>query len=508
MENLTGFGKILEQSLNEIYIFEAQTLVFKMVNRGGRLNTGYTTEELKTLTPIHLIPGYPEENFREFVTPLLNGEIDKLVFETQHLRKDRSTYDVSVNLQLIVLDGEKQFVAIVDDITEKKAAKTKLEESEKHFRTLVNHIPDVITRFDTDLRILYISDSVVHYTGKQPDFYIGKTQEELGYRKDLIAIFLERAYEAIVDKRVVFYETMLPKQDKGFRFYANSVVPEFGINGQEVMSLLTISRDITQQKKMELKLQNHVSKLKAVKDELSGRNKQLEDFANIASHNLRSPVGNLQVLLNLYDTETDPDKKEFFIQKFKEVAERLDQTVGNLTEVVKIRMDLDKKREPLFFDKILQEIINSLSGHIFESQAKITWNFSQCETISYPRVYLESILLNLLTNSLKYRSSDRITEVYFETKIIKNTIQLTCKDNGLGIDLKRHKHKLFGMNKTFHRNENARGIGLFITKNQIEALGGTIKVKSEVNVGTKFIILFAEKDRIYEKNRYGLYSGR
>ena len=119
MEKLKGFGEILEQSLNEIYIFDASTLKFITVNRGARENLGYTGQELKQLTPIELMPEFSEHRFRKSIAPLLRGTQEKLEFETFHVRKDKTTYDVKVNLQIFMLKRKRVFVAIVDDITEK-----------------------------------------------------------------------------------------------------------------------------------------------------------------------------------------------------------------------------------------------------------------------------------------------------------------------------------------------------------------------------------------------------
>ncbi len=504
MENLTGFGEILEKSLNEIYIFDAKTLRFIMVNRGARENLGYSSEELKQLTPIDLKPEFPEQRFREFVAPLLAGKTEKLIFETFHLRKDKTTYDVKVHLQLFKLNRKKVFTAIIDDISEKNLAKVRLKQSESHFRSLVSNIPDIITRFDLDLKIIYISDSILEHSGKQPSFYIGKTQYELGFPENIVDQYQNQLMKAMLTGKAVKYESKLPK-NKEWEYYYNTIVPEFDMKGK-LTSILAISKEITKQKKLELKLKDNIKSLEQASTELSHRNRQLEDFANIASHNLRSPIGNLKMLLELYDQEQDQEKKEFFVQKLKEVTQRLNGTVDTLTEVVNIKKNINSKREIINFEEILQEIRSSLSAQMMATGAEISSNFSQCKFILYPKVYLESILLNLVTNAIKYRSPKRTPKIHFETFVKKDRIVLSCCDNGLGIDMERHGHKLFGLNKTFHRHKEARGVGLFITKNQIESLGGSIEAKSEVDKGTEFIISFHKDDFCHEKNRHRLYS--
>ena len=106
---------------------------------------------------------------------------------------------------------------------------------------------------------------------------------------------------------------------------------------------------------------------------------------------------------------------------------------------------------------------------------------------------MENILLNLITNAIKYRSPERKPEIHIETHRINGSIELVIRDNGLGIDMERHGEKLFGFRKTFHRHTESKGAGLFIAKAQVEALGGQITATSEVNKGTTFKILFNQQ---------------
>jgi light-regulated signal transduction histidine kinase (bacteriophytochrome) len=326
----------------------------------------------------------------------------------------------------------------------------------------------------------------------------------LGFPAEYVAQYQQQLKKVMCTGKAVKYESKIPRGKK-WEYYNNTLVPEFDVDGN-LVSILAISKEVTRQKNLELRLRDNIKTLKHASEELSHRNRQLEDFANIASHNLRSPIGNLQMLLELHDQEENPKQKEFFIEKIKEVTQRLNGTVDNLTEVVKLKSNINKKREVIRFDKMLDAIMGSLSGQIMESKAAISFDFTKCECICYPKVYLESVLMNLLTNALKYRSPKRVPEIHFETFVKKGRIVLSCQDNGIGIDMTRHGQKIFGFNKTFHKNKDARGVGLFITKNQIEVLGGSIEAISEVDNGTQFIIMFHKRDLYHEKDQYSLYS--
>ena len=136
---------------------------------------------------------------------------------------------------------------------------------------------------------------------------------------------------------------------------------------------------------------------------------------------------------------------------------------------------------------IAQEILEQLNSVIFESAAFVQLDLS-VPIIRYPKVFLESIIYNLLSNALKYISKERIPEILLRTYEEDGRIKISVKDNGLGIDLVKYGNKIFKLNQTFHSHENSRGVGLYITKAQVESFGGNIQVKSRENEGSEFIV--------------------
>jgi signal transduction histidine kinase len=175
--------------------------------------------------------------------------------------------------------------------------------------------------------------------------------------------------------------------------------------------------------------------------------------------------------------------------KVEIVIGHLNETLGELIESVKIQGNKDIKHDPIIFNSVFDKTLAILDNQILDLKAVVTSDFSEAPNIEYPKLYMESIMLNLLSNSIRYSSPDRITKIHFCTAVNNNEIILIAKDNGLGIDLRKHGHKLFGLNNTFHRHPDAKGVGLFMTKTQIEAIGGSITVESEVDKGTTFKII-------------------
>ncbi len=224
-------------------------------------------------------------------------------------------------------------------------------------------------------------------------------------------------------------------------------------------------------------------------DALNHQNKQLDDFAHLTSHNIRSPAVNIFSLISLIDEKSTIEDYKFIFEKLSQVSTNLNETLNELIEVLHVKKNNDIERQQIRFDVLFQKVTQSLQGDIILNNAEITSNFKIAE-IEYPKAYLESVFYNLLSNSIKYRSSERPLKVHVETDYVKEKIQLTVSDNGMGIDLKKYGHLVFGLRKVFHKNQNAKGIGLFMTKTQIEALGGQILVESEVDKGTTFKVVF------------------
>jgi len=261
-------------------------------------------------------------------------------------------------------------------------------------------------------------------------------------------------------------------------------------NTNEAIGFIGSSRDITEELKVKQEILETNKNLEESTIELSSRNKQLAEFNQISSHNLRASVGNLNTLLNLYKESEQEDEKTEIFSKFGTVIDHLSLTLDTLVESLKIKNSPDQNIEKLNFNDILSKTKEILSAEILKTKAVIKSDFSAQTSIKYNKIYLESIFLNLIDNAIKYSSPARIPIIEIISKVVNDKIILSVKDNGLGIDLEKHGHKLFGLHKVFHRNPNAQGIGLFLTKAQIETMGGAIYAISEVDVGTTFYITF------------------
>jgi signal transduction histidine kinase len=251
-------------------------------------------------------------------------------------------------------------------------------------------------------------------------------------------------------------------------------------NGKPIMSR-GIMIDITIMKEAEKDLNNSFHLV-------SEQNKRLLNFSYIVSHNLRSHTSNIESIISLIESAESEDERNEMMELLKSVSNSLDETMIHLNEVVNINTNISLVIKPLNLSHYINKALEVLSEQIQLNEASFIFDINEYAVINYNSAYLESILYNLISNAIRYRHPQRkpIITIKLYKKRDKDVIEVS--DNGIGIDLKKHGDKIFGMYKTFSNNSDARGIGLFITKNQIDAMGGTITVESKPNIGTTFKI--------------------
>lgn len=230
--------------------------------------------------------------------------------------------------------------------------------------------------------------------------------------------------------------------------------------------------------------------LRSMVDVAAEQNKRLINFTYIISHNIRSHVANIIGVLNI---SKDLGDNELVLAMIQESTSSLDETLFNLSEIISIQAHTSLPINGLNVFHEINRIIQSINVLITEADTSIVYLFDPSQVLNTNPAYFESIVLNLITNALKYKSPLRPLKIELDLYQEGNYKVLTFKDNGLGIDMEKYRDQLFGLYKTFHKNKDARGLGLYIIKTQIEAMNGKIEVESEVDTGTTFKIYFDQK---------------
>ena len=266
---------------------------------------------------------------------------------------------------------------------------------------------------------------------------------------------------------------------KWIRMIGKPVINDDG----SITTIRGITQDIHEQRLKDEKIKHSF-------DVITAKNESLSNFAHIVSHNLKSHAGNMESILKLLDYTNDPDEQKELLGYLKKISNNLNQTIEHLSETVRVQHNMGIKKTLLNLNTTLNNVLDVLRPTINETNAIIITDTAAYNEIEYIPAYLESIILNLLSNALKYRRPNAQPIIEIKAFIENGKKCFSVKDNGEGIDLKANGHKIFGMYKTFHANPDAVGIGLFITKNQVEALGGAIAVESKPGKGSTFIVTF------------------
>lgn len=375
----------------------------------------------------------------------------------------------------------EQVISTFTDITARKKAEEALLESEQRFRILQQASFGGIGLHDKGT-IIDCNQGLSDITGY--------AQEELVGMNGL-ALIAPEWRETTMQKIMCGYEK--PYDVQGIRpdgslYFLEIHAKNIPYKGRTIR--VTEFRDITERKLAEEKIIDQNTRLTTITEDLRRKNEQLEEFTQIVSHNLRSPVGNILTLISFFENAQLAEERDDYLRLLKESSTNLLKTLHELNEVLQIQQNKNIDKQDLSFDVVFSHICSMLNAKIVEAGAEVSADFSEAPQILYPNIYMESIFLNLLSNALKYTYPGRRPLIRFRTRRQGDLIFLEVSDNGSGINLERYGHHVFKLRKTFHKHPESRGIGLFMIKNQIETMGGEITISSKENEGTTFYVNF------------------
>lgn len=368
------------------------------------------------------------------------------------------------------------------DITEKKTAEELLLKSEANLRTVFNNTEAGYILLDAKHHIVSFNElAQVYYQCKyHQDLVIGNSLMDLFCEEK--SSWVRNGNENIVNDATFNYETNYSTQNGSLKWFEISWV-KITSKEEKQWGFIITSLDITAQKVLELEKER-------ITADLVQRNKDLEQFTYIVSHNLRAPVANMIGLSSLLDSEgIDSCQKEKIVEGLSLSANNLNTVITDLNDILQTKRQISDDKELVVFSILVKNIRASISN-IFESaKVELQCDFSEVEQISTIKSYLYSIFYNFISNSIKYRQQGVAPVIKIVSRQAAGNIELVFKDNGKGIDMKRNRGDLFGLYKRFDTSVEGKGLGLFMVKTQVETLGGKISIESEVNKGTTITII-------------------
>jgi PAS domain S-box-containing protein len=379
-------------------------------------------------------------------------------------------------------DGWPVFIkGFVQNITEIKTAEDELHRSEANLETIFDNTDNAYILFSPGQKIISFNKQAAFFTKElfKKDLRAGLYSSD--YFSDKRQPHIAAAFTRALDGESVSYETSFFNSAGEVKWYASRWL---GVSGDKELNLgviLAIS-DITERKIAELEREK-------IAQDLVQRNNALEQFAFIVSHNLRAPVANIISLADtLYTWNQPPEGKEVFLDALSVSAKKLDEVVLDLNHILRITQRVNEQKQIVYFQQLVDEIKAALGDRIIRESIVIRTDFTKMMNTYALKSFLFNIFYNLIINSINFKQPFIPPVINISSRQENATFTLVFKDNGRGIDLKKHGKHIFGLYKRFDTSVEGRGLGLCMTKTQVETLGGAIRVESELNKGTTFII--------------------
>ena len=441
----------------------------------------YSREELLGKDHRIINSGYhPKSYIKSLWSTIARGKIWK--GELKNRAKDGSAYWVDTTIVPFLNEDGKpyQYVAIRSDITERKRGEEELLKKIKEISDYKYALDESSIVAITNQKgiITHVNDNFCKISKYSREELIGKDHRIINsshHPKE----FIKDLWTTIANGKVWKGELKNKAKDGSAYWVDTTIVPFLNERGKPYQ-YVAIRSDISERKRGE-------ERIAKILLDIEQQNTQLVDFCNIVSHNLRSPLINISMLIEFLETCDDEEERTKILSKLKPVVNHLNTIFDELVESLQIKQDSEIDLTPVDLKKTLDTILMVFETQINQCNANVKVDLEET-TVTYSQKYADSILTNLVSNALKYKSPDRLLTLDVKTYYDDKGLVLSVADNGLGIDLNRHKNSMFKIRKVFHVHPDSRGFGLFITKTQVDAMGGEIWVDSLPDVGSTFYI--------------------
>lgn len=358
------------------------------------------------------------------------------------------------------------------------------EESRQLFKNVFDHSPVGIALVSPEGRWLNVNESVC---------------EMLGYTKNelLKGSFQDITHPDDLATDMAFVGEMLNRERETYQMEKRYIRKD----GSIVWALLSVSltwhegkpaffisqlTDITQKKQLRMEVEKKNA-------ELENHITRINEFNRIVAHNLRGPASSLINMSDFLEKSNSEADRDFLLSRVKDTSLLIINTLNDLTQLLEIQLRQENQSAACLFRDAYENSLQMLDEEYKAATPVIKVQFD-VEEVLFPKAYLDSIFYNLLSNAIKYRHKDKTPVIFIGTTAVNGHVILTVKDNGIGIDMRKHGQDLFKYKKVFHKGYESNGVGLFLTRSQVESGNGKIEVESTVNEGTTFRVYLAKNN--------------
>lgn len=420
---------------------------------------------------------------------LLETFINNRHFRThyQNIVTAKGTSRIFLTRGSVICNANDEAVRIIgtsQDITEFKRNKQLLEESRQIFKNAFDYSSIGMALVDIEGRWMNVNQSICDMFGYTREEMLQRTFMDMTHPDDIAA---DMDYvKQLLDRKIDSYrmEKRYFRKDGSIIWILLSASLVWKNNQPAFFTSQLV--DISANKHLLNEMESKNQALEKANNNLQYHIEHITEFNRIISHNLRGPA---TTLISAVDIVADCEEAEAteLLTRIRGTSERIIQTLNDLKEVIEVQLNTNVTFSSCRLQDVTDDCTQQLQEAIDESNATITTGF-EVEEIHFPRVYLESVFYNLLSNAIRFRQKDRPLLIQIASRKKEDTTVITFADNGTGIDLERYKGEVFKYQRIFHKGHDGRGLGLFLVKNQIEACGGKIKIDSDGTSGTIFTI--------------------
>jgi PAS domain S-box-containing protein len=476
------YKEIFYSNPNPMWIFDLETLAFLEVNQTTIDQYGYTKEEFLSMTLKDITPAED--------IPLLMSSAIKAISEYnadhelwRHITKSGDVLFAELSAKSLTYEGKKARSVIINNITKRVEAEKALLESENKYRILTESSNDLIMRFDREYRHLYANPATMLYFGIQPDVFIGKTHEELGFPEADYNYWDAKIEQVFVTGK---QQKEIVTINDGQAHTDWSLIPEFDNEGN-VISVLSYTRDITEVITAQQALKESEKNLKLI-------NAEKDKFFSIISHDLRTPFIGFLGLTDLLMTDLSSMKSEdieLFASKMNKSAYSLFSLLENLLEWSQMQNGLVKfSPTTINLNDEISFILSTMEESFKGKAINVSKNILFETTISGDKHMLNAVFRNLISNAFKFTPFGGSIEILSRVDT-ENNIEISIKDNGIGMSEKIIQN-LFSLSEKINRkgteDEESSGLGLLLVKEYLDKHNGKTSVVSQEGVGSTFIV--------------------